>query len=619
MKQLFTAGLFVVLTIVGKMGFAQTNVGGFWLGVTYPSNPNQAIYNYALQIFQTNTTFTGTTQTSNPSVPFGGVAALNGTAAGSTVTFTESPQPGNTSSPGLCYWKGTLTYNPTDESLIGTYENIVGGTCLQAGGGKVELYRVVLKSIDTVCQGSVPRLVVTGKNIRWYSSPAKTNLLATGNTYSPTINQTTTFYITQTLYSNESPAIPITIKVVDPMLTVTPTNTGCDKSSGSLVAKTTGSTDWQYSLNGGTFQTSPFFSSLKPGSYTVVATNSGGCKAQQTVTITTDAGPTISNVISTPPKCATANGQVSVVAAGGKSPLRYSIDYGVTYQSGSTFSNLAGGAYTLRVRDENGCEVNGAISLPTFKPMAIASSAVTPTSCGQSNGQVSISIAGGTKLVQYSLDSQTFQTTGVFSNLKSGPYTATARDSAGCTVSQSVSVGPSTGPQLADVRTADADCGQTNGAIYVSTARATDQYNYSIDGQRFQRTTNFTNLKADNYTLTVMDDQNCSFTLPLLVKLNCPTILHLPTAFSPNHDNRNDALTVHFVFPTITVSRFTVYDRWGSVVYNRANFVMTSGEAIWDGQFDGQALQMGTYTYRIDCQFPDGTQTTYRESVTLLH
>lgn len=619
MKQLFTVGLFVVLAMLGRLGFAQPNVGGFWLGVTYPSNPNQAIYNYALQINQGNTTLTGTTQTSNPSVPFGGVAALNGSVAGLTVTFTESPQQGNTNSPGLCYWQGTLTYNPTEESLIGTYENILGGTCSRAGGGKIELYRVVLKSSDTICQGGVSRLVVTGKNIRWYSSAAKTSLLATGNTYSQTISQTTTFYITQTLYQNESPPIPITIRVIDPMLTVTPTNTGCDKSNGSLVVKTNGSTGWQYSLNGGSIQTSPVFTSLKPGSYTVVATNAGGCRAQQTATITTDTGPTISNIISTSPKCATANGQVSVVAAGGKSPLSYSIDYGVKYQTSSIFTNLAGGFYTLRVRDANGCEVNQAVSLSAFTPMVVASSAVTPTSCGQANGQVSISTAGGTKPVQYSLDSRTFQRVGVFSDLKSGPYTVLARDSAGCTVSQSVSIGASMGPQLADIRTTDADCGQTNGAIFISTARATDQYDYSLDGQRFQRTTDFTTLKADNYTLTVKDNQNCLLTLPILIRLDCPNNLHLPTAFSPNHDNRNDALTVFFAFPSITVSRFTVYDRWGSVVYNRANFVVTSGEAIWDGQLDGQTLPMGMYTYRIDCQFPDGTQTTHRESVSLLH
>ena len=64
------------------------------------------------------------------------------------------------------------------------------------------------------------------------------------------------------------------------------------------------------------------------------------------------------------------------------------------------------------------------------------------------------------------------------------------------------------------------------------------------------------------------------------------------------------ALTIRFAFPSLSVSRFTVYDRWGTIIYNRANFVITSGEPIWDGQLNGEAVPRGTYVYRLDCQFP---------------
>ena len=237
----------MVLGLLNKPGCAQ-NLDGYWLGVTYPSNPNQAVYNYALKITQANTTLTGTAQTSNPNVPFGGVAQLSGDVKGSTVSFTELPQAGNTTTQALCYWQGNLTYNPTDESLIGTYENILSNTCKLPSNGKVELYRIVLKSSDTVCRGSVVRMVVTGKNIHWYRSSAKgSSIITSGNVYTQTITQTTTFYITQTLYNNESPPVPITITVVDPTITVTPTNTGCDKSNGSLVVKSASLADWKYS------------------------------------------------------------------------------------------------------------------------------------------------------------------------------------------------------------------------------------------------------------------------------------------------------------------------------------------------------------------------------------
>lgn len=620
MKQRVLIGLLLVLSLLAMDSSAQVNVAGFWLGVTYPSSTTQAVYNYTMTLTQTNTSLGGTAQTANPNVPFGGVAYLNGNLTGTTVSVSEADKNGSTAVKNICFWRNTLTYNAADESLTGTYESIVNGTtCTDASGGKMELYRIVLKSGATYCKGSAINLLVTGKNIRWYSSAARTSLLATGNTYNPKITQTTTFYITQTLYQTESPAVPVTVEVVDPVLKITTLNTGCDKTNGAIAVAAVGSTNWQYSINGGAFQTDPLFTNLKPGSYTVVAKDAAGCQAEQSVAITADSAPVITNLISTPPKCATANGEVSVVATGGKGPLTYSIDYGNTFQDSPLFTKLSGGAYTLRVRDANGCEVNRAIDLPAFKPMEVLSVATVPTSCGQANGQANLTTAGGTRPVTYSVDNQTFQTNTVFTGLKAGTYTLVARDSAGCTVSQLVSVAASEGPQPVSIQATAAGCGLQNGSLSITSARLAGQDEYSLDGQVFQRGTTFSGLGGGAYTLTIRDGKNCVLTQAAQVAMDCANSLHLPTAFSPNQDNTNDALRVYFAFSSLAVSRFTVYNRWGIVVYNRANFVLTSGEPIWDGQLNGQVAPAGLYVYRLDCQFPDGTQTSYRESVTLLN
>ena len=596
-------------------------VTGFWLGVTYPSNPNQAIYNYAMTLTQTNGTFNGTSQTSNPTVSLGGAAYVKETVSGTTVILTESAQPGSTAVQSFCFWQDTLTYNPVDESLIGTYSNIVNGTtCTQAGGGKVELYQIVLKSGNTYCKGSPINLAVTGKNIRWYASASGTNLLATGNTYSPKITQTTTFYITQTLYQNESPPIPITVQVTEPVFKTTPINAGCDKSNGQIEVTASAATGWQYSLNGGPFQASPLFINLAPGSYTVAVKDTTGCQAAQPVTITmAQTDPVITTLVSTSPHCETANGQVTIVATGGQAPLIYSINYGVTFQSSPLFTRLAGGTYGIRVHDANGCEVNKVLSLPAFKPMVIQSVAAIPTSCGQANGQATLSTAGGTVPIQYSIDNQSFQVSTIFTGLQAGNHTLLARDSAGCTVSQSVSIATSTGPPLAEVSVTGTECGQKNGAIVITSARAADLAEYSIDGKLFQLSTTFPGLSSGTYMLTTRDDKNCTRMQPIQVASTCANRINLPTAFSPNHDNLNDALTVYFEFSSLAIVRFTVYDRWGTVIYNRANFVLASGDPLWDGQLNGQVAPIGVYIYRLDCQFPDGTQITYRESVALLN
>ncbi|AUD04903.1 T9SS type B sorting domain-containing protein [Spirosoma pollinicola] len=612
-------GLLLLLSLSFTLSHAQS-VTGLWLGVSYPGNPNQNVYDYTMTFTQTGSRLDGTAQSATPNLPFSGLVRVSGQLTGSTVQFNESDQSGSTAVRSICYWRGTLAYNSTDESLIGTYENIVNGTtCFNALSGKVELYRIALTSDTTFCKGKPVNLAITGKNIRWYASASKTGLLATGNTFSPNITQTTTFYITQTLYQNESPAIPITITISDPVIRIVSANTGCDKTNGAIEVAASGSTGWQYSLNGGGFQPNPLFASLVPGSYTVVARDTYGCQAGQAVTITGDAAPTIPNLFVTPPKCASANGEVSVVAAGGKAPLTYSIDYGVTFQSSSVFNKLAGGSYTIRVRDANGCEVNKAVTLPPFIPMEIQNVSLSSTTCGLPNGEVTMNISGGYKPVRYSIDNQTVKNDPHFTDLTAGAYTIQAKDSTGCTISRSVTIAASTGPQISDIQTTIATCGEQNGTIYILLPATAPALVFSIDGQSFQRNPVFLGLKAGNYTLTIQDDNACLSTKPVQISLDCGNQVYLPTAFSPNHDLVNDAFIVHFGFPSLTITTFIVYDRWGAVVYNRANFALSSGEPLWDGQLNGGAAPAGMYGYRLDCLFPDGTPMTYRQSVALLH
>lgn len=772
-----TTGIILTLCAISFGGLAQT-VGGFWLGVTYPSDPNQKIYNYTATLTQTGTTLGGTAQTANPNVPFGGTAYLTGRVAGTTVTFSEADQNGSTSTvKDLCYWKVNLVYNPTDESLIGTYENIVNTTtCTEAGNGKVELYRIVLKSGNKFCKGSPMDLLVTGKNIRWYSSAAKTELLASGNTFSPKLNQTTTFYITQTLYRNESPAVPITVEVIDPTFRATATNADCNRSNGTIAVAIPNPANWRYSLNGGALQASPSFANLAPGNYTVAVKDESGCQSEQSVAVVANTAPIIGDLKTTsprcgsatgevsltatggtgaltysingttfqgqplfrnlpggeytarvrdtkgcettkavslpvsfsvgiasistttaacgqangsltvttaggsgamqysidgrqtvqsgssfsnlkgglylvqvrdgagctatqsasiagsslaieelkttPPRCGTANGSLSVSATGGIGALAYTID-GTLYQSSSLFSNLPGGNYTVRVRDASGCEISKTGSLPASNPLVILSTEAMPTTCGLPNGRASMTVAGGVRPIRFSTDGRRAQAGNAFDSLSAGTYTLFAQDSAGCAAGQSVTIAASTLPVITDLTTTPEACGQKNASITVTTAGpASDpanQYTFSVDGQTFQPGNAFQGLRGGTYTVSVRDKNACVSTRPVSLAVDCANAIHLPTAFSPNNDNLNDALTTHFSFPSLTVARFVVYDRWGSVVYSRVNFALANGEPIWNGNVEnGDAAPAGIYPYTLKCQFPDGTPMTYRHSVALV-
>lgn len=92
----------------------------------------------------------------------------------------------------------------------------------------------------------------------------------------------------------------------------------------------------------------------------------------------------------------------------------------------------------------------------------------------------------------------------------------------------------------------------------ISPANTVGLLDYSLDSLSFQPVTSFSGLSAGTYTLITRDDRNCLRTQAVQIPLNCPSLMTIPTAFSPNADHINDALTVYFRFPSITISQFTV-------------------------------------------------------------
>ena len=118
----------------------------------------------------------------------------------------------------------------------------------------------------------------------------------------------------------------------------------------------------EYSINGTTYQSGTTFTSLAPGNYTVTVRNtSNGCVSNGlNLTVNTVPAPptTPTASVTVQPTCTVPTGTIVVTNPTGAT-LEYSIN-GTTYQSGTTFSSLAPGNYTVTVRNtSNGCVSNG--------------------------------------------------------------------------------------------------------------------------------------------------------------------------------------------------------------------------------------------------------------------
>ncbi|MFB9106945.1 hypothetical protein ACFFVK_00010, partial [Flavobacterium gyeonganense] len=175
----------------------------------------------------------------------------------------------------------------------------------------------------------------------------------------------------------------ITVNVPDntkPIYTISHTNSNCyDDPARIDVNLTSGGNGYsiEYSINnGGTFQSSPTFLNLAPGTYNVVVrygiTFTSEWNGQQTKFCT---DPAQQVIISGPTSAVTASAGVAELAGcgplqagqptglirftnveGGLTPYQYSFDGGVTWQaSPQKYVVSSTVPYDLRVRDNNGC------------------------------------------------------------------------------------------------------------------------------------------------------------------------------------------------------------------------------------------------------------------------
>ncbi|MCX6188441.1 MAG: T9SS type A sorting domain-containing protein [Bacteroidetes bacterium] len=303
-----------------------------------------------------------------------------------------------------------------------------------------------------------------------------------------------------------------------PQVTDTTTNASCTLNDGSITAVGTGGTPpYQFSINGASFQSSPFFLGLGAGSYTLTIRDTTGCSSSiSPVYVNNSAGlRIIATSIAT--SCASTHGEIILSGSGGLAPLKYSIN-SINYQSSGTFSSLAAGNYMATVKDSNGCIATihvavGVVAGPNVTTTVIAASCNNPT------GSLVANATSGTPPYMFSINGITFQSSNLFLNLSSGTYTVTVKDSNLCLNTTSVTiinVGTSTGPTISATSIA-AECNQANGRIDANSSGGKNPKKHSIDGINYQGSGTFNNVPPGTYTVYVLDDNGCTNTCTVTV------------------------------------------------------------------------------------------------------
>ncbi|MEZ5053992.1 MAG: gliding motility-associated C-terminal domain-containing protein [Chitinophagales bacterium] len=124
-------------------------------------------------------------------------------------------------------------------------------------------------------------------------------------------------------------------------------------------------------------------------------------------------------------------------------------------------------------------------------------------------------------------------------------------------------------------------------------------------------------LNSGLYSVKV-SNSNCSTIDSVQLTKACLYEVEMPTAFSPNGDGLNDFIAPLSYRNGIEILDFTIFNRWGEVVFAMNNFIPNSMTNGWDGFFKGTPAQVDDYVYVFKAKMPDNTIKSYKGIFSLL-
>jgi gliding motility-associated-like protein len=117
---------------------------------------------------------------------------------------------------------------------------------------------------------------------------------------------------------------------------------------------------------------------------------------------------------------------------------------------------------------------------------------------------------------------------------------------------------------------------------------------------------------AGTYTVTATNECGTYQDSVQIQVQNCDCKIFAPNVFSPNGDSKNDTYGIQLACQPSSYS-LSIYNRYGQRI-----FQTTSPTTTWDGTFNGQRLDAGTYFYYITFKSPTGIETEKKGDIMLI-
>ena len=278
-----------------------------------------------------------------------------------------------------------------------------------------------------------------------------------------------------------------------------------DCNGGAKVVASGGVGSYSYIWSNNT--TTDTITNMCAGIYPVTVTDQNGCGATINVLINNIGGPTGENISTTNVTCNGGNdGSITINAIGGVAPYTYFWPH--NNSTSNTVSNLTAGIYIVQITDLNGCVRNVSITITEPEPI-IALSTITPATCMNNDGIISLAITGGVSPISITWANGLGNNSSI-TNLSSGMYNVTLTDQNNCSANFSFNIPNVAGPSVVLTAT-DVLCngdltGTINSTVTNNVGTITYQWYRNNTILNGQNNSNLLNIGEGNYTVSITDN-----------------------------------------------------------------------------------------------------------------
>ncbi|MFK7937100.1 MAG: gliding motility-associated C-terminal domain-containing protein [Saprospiraceae bacterium] len=316
------------------------------------------------------------------------------------------------------------------------------------------------------------------------------------------------------------------------------------------------------------------------GDYVATVTDANGCTTVldpiSVILFEIDeAATTITN-----PACIDSEtGRIEPVINGGR------LDYTYAWSGPNSFTattrdleNLLPGAYTLEVTDANQRTVSATFTLEPSSSLLLTTEVTTDyngfaVSCADAtDATLEAAVTSGSGDVTY-LWSENNQTTAAII-VGAGTYSVTATDADGCIATAELTVAAPPALEVNFSVSGISCAGEEDGEITAMVTGGVPNYNYQWDDDNGSTNATVFGLADDNYTVVVIDDNNCTVTASQSIETVDPIQLNIvvenieinqdgsaivtPTGGTPPYTYRWDNIETDSVFVTAKEGEYTI-------------------------------------------------------------